>query len=407
MAEIQCNIGDGVDVNIRSIFYLILSFFSYIGDIILLYSLPTGFGIHKNNLSFTVLLFLIPALAIFLSTFLNGKLSKRIDRSNIDYGFILFFIAIVEVIIALTCLNINSDAYLVPLILIFVFIYAFTKEGIPRLFYVVAIYRYFCSDEEYKKIAGIDYALKILASFFGIFISSLLIKNQLWLYSLLIDSLSFLPLAFFLIFYARKNLSTANSKPKKTAHVKESFILKKIYRIVPLLSLGSCLFWPHLALLSGKLNVIVPWKATLLMGVMALPGLICGLLLSKITTYINSYKVIYILPLIYILSGLLFLAYPDITTLSLVMIFNGFITGVYWPLDYSFRNKMDSLELVKFNTNVTRGFSIAQAISCSFVVLLSSHSNFINMLIAALATLSVFYVIMIFTRIIKNENNFY
>ncbi|MCB0348257.1 MAG: hypothetical protein KDD37_05450, partial [Bdellovibrionales bacterium] len=334
---------------------------------------------HKNDLSYTALLFLIPAVAIYSSTFLNKKLQARVDRSNRDYGFLLLAIALVEILISIFCVIFFNTEFLVPLILSFVFLYAFSKEGIPRLLYVVSIYRYFCTDEEYKKIAGIDYALKILASFFGIFIASQLIRSETWIFSLLLDALTFIPLGAFLIFFAKDIVSEYKPVVPKEA-IKHNIVLEKIRLIVPLMSFGSCLFWPHLSMLSGKLNIIMPWQATVLISFLSLPGLLSGLLISKVVKHVEDKTIVCVLPVVYIISGLIFLTFPDIVTLSVVMLCNGFISGLYWPLDYSFRNKLSPSTLINFNTNITRKFSIAQVLSCAIVVMLAPSMNFILIL---------------------------
>lgn len=109
-------------------------------------------------------MWLFPSLSIFAATLLSPLIKKREDSARTDYSFILISVALIELIFAYLlrdkALSTENVLYLSSL---FVILYAFVKEGIPRIFYNISLFKYFFSEGDFTKAVGRKSFLDIVA----------------------------------------------------------------------------------------------------------------------------------------------------------------------------------------------------------------------------------------------------
>lgn len=369
------------DVISRLHVYLFCSFLSLTGDMLLLYALPTGLGLEWNDLRLTVLMFLVPAVSLYLASFFHGRVLKRYSRARSDYAFVLLGIAGIEILVAILSLLTRKPLYTALLVSVFVFLYAFSKEGLPRLLYTVSIYRYFTRPEDYDRALGLDHALGIVAAVIGAALAALLLRTKEWRLALILDALTFIVLGLAILLAGRDEapadeIQAATAAGAPALHAEADPNLHRIAFIVPCLSAASCLFWPHLSIFSENHHVAAAWRSTELIAFLCLPGLILGGFFDRIAAGLPKAWLLYALPGIYMASGLLFLTRMSPGALAFVILCNGLVQGLYWPADYSTRNQLPPKQLIAFNSMVLRRFSIAQFFSCLTVILLASSSRF-------------------------------
>jgi hypothetical protein len=190
-------------VNKKQIAFFVSSFTSSVGDSLLYFALPIGLGIERNSVKSSIILFFVPSIFMIISSFLAKKVSKRLNTARKDYSIILGFVALLEIGIAVAAINTESDPVKLALMVVFVSIYAFAKEGLPKLFYSVAMYRHFFNTEEYAKVVGFDRALSIAAWFVGTLVSGALLHFGKWEMALLFDGGTFFVLAGTLFFIGK------------------------------------------------------------------------------------------------------------------------------------------------------------------------------------------------------------
>src|SRR2546423_629907 len=92
----------------RQLAFLLSSFVSAVGDSLLVLAVPAGLGLETNDLRSAVLMWLIPAVAIFISTFMYKIVEKRKGSTRIDYGFLILAVALLELLIATASLFYTS-----------------------------------------------------------------------------------------------------------------------------------------------------------------------------------------------------------------------------------------------------------------------------------------------------------
>lgn len=361
----------------RTFIFLTSSFLSAIGDTLLEVAVPAGFGLETKDIRSAVLMWLIPAVAIYLSSFFKNIMISRANSIRTDYAKLLLSVSILEIIISFCSLELRSSAQTLVLITLFVFLYALAKEGIPRLLYLVAVYRFFIEPEGYTKIAGKNTGLNILAEFIGTVIAAFLVVRGHWRVSLVLDALSFVVFGL-AIYYCgidpnKKNTLKNNETENNIISEKsKSIIVNYIPVVVPLIFAVNALVWNYLPLLSEQILHFNAFHSILLISFLRIPGLFSGFFLSKISKFITIEHLIQTIPVLYIIFSLFFVLRPSFFSLSLLIIGNGIVSGAYWSADYSIRNKLNHTILVQYNTTVLRRLAIFQFIACCFAVFLYS-----------------------------------
>ena len=241
--------------------FLVFGSISTFGDTLLLFAVPNGLGLHFDDLRLSTLMWMFPAIAIFLSSYLSGVAKKRVGSSRIDYAIILTFIGTLEVLLWLSVKDSTDKFWVTVATSVFVLFYAFSKEGLPRLLVMVRMYDYFCKDaKRLPRVIGWKASVDVLASFLAIASSGFLIEKWSWMHSLIIDALTFFGFAFALWWFGSDVEVTPQSAPAPASDLGESSSgdasprktmlnadLKPIVVIVPLLfglsALGCCLLY--------------------------------------------------------------------------------------------------------------------------------------------------------------------
>ena len=372
---------------------------------VLLYALPTGIGLENQDLRFTAVMFLVPAIALFVASFLRTKVQSRIKSARKDYASVLILIAFMEIGLATWIGQIQSREFVLIAVGIFVFLYAFSKEGLPRLLYVVSVYRYFAKPSDYNRLLSLDYAVRVFGILVGTLIAALMLKSGDWRAALVYDSITFFILGGALLFFGIDEPALEPIESNSSQAVKSNIGLNlgRIAIIVPCLSAASCLFWPHISMLSQKFHVLDAWKSTTLIALLNFPALVLGLFLERITAVFAPKRMLLALPCFYALTGLLFLLSPSPLTLGLVIFANGLIQGLYWPIDYSQRNSLSNDQLVVFNSRVLRRFSVAQFASCLFVIIFATSVNLQFYLLGMLVLVFACSVLLLFRFVSHNK----
>jgi hypothetical protein len=349
------------------------------GDFLLLFAVPAGIGKEIGSLKPAVLMWLVPAIAVYFSTFLAQRIQNRETSARRDYAFVLIGLAALELCFAIMTIRFRNQASTVALVTCFVFLYAFAKEGIPRLLYVVAQYRYFVSAADYSRIAGKSQALNILAGLLGTAVAGILLTNSNWRLALLFDAVTFLVLGLTLLLFGkdpelsdRPVQAPTNVTDKHDRSVASDLVLplSLIYLGVGILVSTGSIVWNYVPLLSEQFRLMNAGQSVLIIGLFRLPGVLAGLVLTKITSKIAPLRLVKNLPWLYLFSSVSFLLVPFNLTLVLLALIQGLLMGVYWPVDYSFRNRLPHQELVRFNTRVLRRLAVLQFIGCIAVLVI-------------------------------------
>ena len=354
----------------RKIIFLFSSFLSTVGDMLLVFAVPAGLGLETNDIRSAVLMWLIPAVAMFLSSFLNKKIEGRPHSVRTDYGYLLVGIAVLELIISVLALKLKTPHQTLVLITGFVFLYAVAKEGIPRLLYLVAVYRFFVDQNGYTKMAGLSNGLNIFASFLGVAFAAFLISKGVWRVALIIDAVTFVVFGLAILLVGidapsgRTESPDAAKDSKNIEAVPLAGGLGTVAMVVPLLFGINALVWNYLPLLSQRFSVVGASTSILLISVLRLPGLLAGITLDKILKWLPLERLVRIVPTIYFSLSVVFIMWPHVITLALLIVAQGALSGIYWPSDFSIRNMMSHATQVQFNTIVLRRLAIFQFLAC-------------------------------------------
>ena len=359
----------------------------------MLFSIPTGLGLATGDIRMMVLMFLIPGVAIYLASFLRKKVSARQSKARTDYASLLLLIGIVEIIVAAAALMLDSS-YIIPICAIFVAIYAFSKEGIPRLLYSIDIYRYFADKEDRQKLVGLDQGAKVLAYFLGSLTAAVLIGEGSWQYGLLIDALTFV--IFGATLFLGKDpdaepTSTGESPPAEYGKELQTR-LSHIAIIIPLVSFITCLYAPYLSLISSNNELLSASTAVFVIGLINTPIMLFSIYWNRGGSPSRHQYLLYLLPFLYMLSGIMFLGFINTYTLIFAMVGGAIYSGLFFPADYHYRSQLKGYDLIRFNTSVTRRFSLMQVISCSIAFLLFTYAEVFEESALSLQVVTLFIV---------------
>lgn len=356
----------------RVLLFLIASFLSVLGDTVLLFVLPSGFGLEMGGVPSAVVLWLIPSFSIFLSSYLGTSVAGRASKARLDYAKLLFFLSFLEVLVFVLVWHWRGKWFTLFAVTLFVFFYSFAKEGIPRLFYLVSIYRYFVSTENYARIAGLNAGFNVLSIFLATLLSSWLVSKGDWRWSFLLDAITFILFGLTLLFFGRdtKDRVTESNQtnPDLNEGIKKS--LKSIIIVVPFLCGTSALVWNYLPLLAEKLNVTSTAHALFLMSYLRVPGMLAAFWFEKIQEWLGTELIVWFIPLLYCLLSVFFIITPNQITFVLFILSQGVVVGLYWPADFFVRNHLSPLLLVRFNTQVLRKMGLFQGLGCMMALFL-------------------------------------
>ena len=354
-------------MNNRIALFLFASFLSSVGDYLLLFAVPIGLGLETNDLRATVLMWLVPAVAVYLSSFFHRKIENRESSGRLDYVKIILSVAVLELVVAFAALSATNKGDVTLLVALFIFFYAFIKEGLPRLLYIVSVYKYFVYDDEYMKIAGLNHSLGIVAGLGGTFLAAMFIDSGDWKLALLVDGITFVIFGLAILFFGTNPKVENNGSEIKnvasTLDVNRNDLLW-ILTGVAILPIANSLVWNYLPILSGQYQLVSASTAIAMIALLRMPGMIGGFFLEKTSRVISVSKLIRVIPIVNTSVSILFVIFPSVLFMVLLSLVQGCVTAIYWLLDYTIRSKLPHKELVRFNVIALRRIAFFQFASC-------------------------------------------
>lgn len=364
--------------------FLAASFASTVGDTLLVFAVPIGLGLETGDLRSSVLMWLIPAIAVYFSSFLHSQVSKSAENARRNYAVLLIAVALLELIVAALVIDGRFNSYRTLLISIFIFGYAFIKEGVPRLLYVVSVYSYFVDAKDYAKAAGLNHGLNIAATLAGTLLASILISSGTWRWALAIDAATFLVLASALLMAGKDpkvNQSEANTDLPQS--IPKLPIFNYILITVTALPIANSLVWNYLPLFGERYSIVSASQGLYLIALLRLPGMVAGFNLTGMIKKLGSTRLILGIPAANIIASLAFVIFPSLASYCLLIIVQGFVSGVYWPTDYTKRSELPHVRLVPFNKHALRRIAVFQALACVAAIIIFGHQNEAQWLIPA------------------------
>ncbi|MGF1426412.1 MFS transporter [Kitasatospora sp. LaBMicrA B282] len=358
-------------------------FFSTMGDVLTVTAVPFGVGVETGKISYTVVFWLVPAFAVLGASLLGKRVSHRMATARVDYAKLLLAIAVMEVGISLLALRFHGRLATLVISVLFVSLYAFAKEGIPRLLYQVAMYRYFVRSEEYGQLAGRKAGLDVLAALTATLLASLVVDADTWRYVLLFDALTFVGLALTLWLAGQDPApepapatpapAATAGRPAVTGRPTVTAPLSAIARsgplavliAVPLFHGVNASFVNYLPLINPRLGLLAAGASITLLAVLRAPGMVLGLAYNRLSRRIPPQLWVLALPVVYVVATALFLWAPSLWSVGGVLLLGGLNTGVYAPSDAVIRNGIPTEHLVGFNVIVLRWLGVFQALACT------------------------------------------
>jgi MFS family permease len=343
---------------------------SAVGDAVLVFGLPAGLGLETSSWKAVIILWLIPAVSMLISSFLGGTISNRKATARRDNALLLMSIGLIEIFCGAVTFSSISKDNLILVTLAFVFFYAFAKEGIPKLFYNISIYRCFSDAANFNRLAGIANGLSILGTTIGTIAAALLISNQAWRWALIFDAATFIILGA-CIYYFGKDPEDQPSAPSFTqpsvtrqAALKTSSASQIILFSAPLIFGLNSIAWNHLPLLTEKLSINTVENGIFLIAALRLPGMLFSLFSDRIFRYIHPTKLAATAVALFSVSTILFSIFPSIWTYASLAVAQGLISGAYWSADTAIRNQLAHEELIHVSSKTLRRLALFQLAGC-------------------------------------------
>ena len=397
-------------MQVHQLVYLLINSLSSAGDKLLLYALPVGIGLESKDVRSTILMFLIPGIAMRVSAFFSGRIKARVGRSIEDYSKLIVLLAFFEIILAVLLINASSAEQKILFCSAFVFLYAFAKEGISRIFFNVNIYKEVFGNLQYEKIISIDQILQIIFSFFGIMLASYMITKDMWALSLAIDAITFIIFGVGL-YIIKKNVNKKNIKnnthEKKNIYKsnsnlnRELKLLPYILAVIPFTSFVSCLFMPYLSVLVDKYSLMPASKGILIIGIVYTIVAFLNLGFFRYNSFRIKKFVLILIPMFFLIVSLLFNYHPTMLSCFLVILFSSLYVSTFMTVDYSIRNNLPRSELIDFNTKALQRMSNAQIVSCGLALIIYSSINSRLIIMYVLSVCVLFYTIFTFKKIVS------
>ena len=392
----------------RIVYFLSASFVSSFGDMLLVFALPAGLGIATNDIRSTVLLWMIPAVAMYASSCCHNFISSRIGKARKDYAFLLIIISAIEAITSIIAIRTNNPLILIVSCSVFVFFYAFIKEGVTRVFYNVQVYRFFTTDENYAKLAGWHNAFEILAMTLGGIAAGFLVFSGTWKLALAIDALTFFLLGCILLIAGRdarpRSVSTS-TQSKIIFSVKEYyFLLKSINITMPLLFGLNALGWNYITLILDDLSIVNTSDAIYASTILQVPGMIVGANFGRLQSILPIFHFILTIPILFFLSVVIFFSFPAIEIFYFSAFLVGMVYGLLWPAERYVKSLMDDKTMINYNQMILKRLSIFQLLSCILSLFIFSLNKFNHAVVAS--SLVIFFLIIATRNIGFNVEKF-
>lgn len=372
--------------NWRALIFLTSSFISGMGDTILVTALPQGFGYETGKIQFSVIAWMVPAIAVFAASFLAKKVTKRHDSARTDYATILFGIAALEIVVAIMALFFTDQTSALILIIAFLVGYAFIKEGLPRLLYQITMYRFFAEDHEYNKLVGLKGALDVVAMLAGMLIAARLVSQGTWRIALILDATTFVIFGAVLWFVGRDYKAVKQTAEERSHRIKnlDRTSLLWVLMTLPFLHALNALFPNYFPMISQKMGFFDIGTSIIAIALLRMPGVISGIFFGRIQEKIPPRVWVRLLPVIYTVAGYLFLISPATGTMGLMVFFSGLNTGIFSSSDVLVRNQLSGQDLIHFNKLVLRWLAIFQFTACCISIWMYGRYEFNRPMIAIL-----------------------
>jgi len=352
-----------------SILYLIANFVSTFGDALLVLVLPVGLALELKDDRVAVFMWLIPAIAMFVASFFGKIVKDRSSSSVKDFSLILVCIGLLEVTLYLLIRSSDSIAAKFFYSIGFVALYAFSKEGIPKLLYNTSIYLYFVDGKNYGKYSISVGILNIAAYSLAAIVGAQICNLEHWRTVLLVDTMTFFVFAYILFTFARKEqFSPPSGSDKKADGSNYTYAVNPrrwIGMVVPMLFGINALAYNYFPIINDRLAIADSKNSLLEYGLVRAPALLLGVwLVAKIVRARAMHLLLLIIPTAYLICSFLYVAIPMQTSFTLLLVTQGLLSSIYWPIDSTFRAKIDGTHLVEFNTFVLRSLAIIQFVAC-------------------------------------------
>ncbi|MEV6986123.1 MFS transporter [Sphaerisporangium sp. NPDC051017] len=385
----------------RSRSFLIANFISTLGDVMVVTAIPFGVGLETGRIENTIIFWLVPALAVLGASFFGKRISRRKSTARVDYARLLMGIAVAEVVISLLTLLFRGPISTLVISTLFVALYAFAKEGIPRILYQVAMYRYFVKAEEYARLAGLKAGLDIVAALGAILFSAAVVASGTWRYVLLFDALTFVVLSVTMwkvgrdpesvapVPIAEKTTTRSGAAPDLRAG------LVSVLIAIPLFHGVNAAFVNYLPLINQELGVMAASTSITLLAVLRAPGMLLGLGFDKIRKYVPARTWTTFLPVAYVLIALTYLASPNVWSVYALLFLGGLNVGVFAPSDAIIRNEIPEAHLVGFNVIVLRWLGVFQALACLSALAVFRTLTVHTGLLAIIVVASVVFAVLL------------
>ncbi|AVT38329.1 hypothetical protein C6W10_19905 [Plantactinospora sp. BB1] len=381
--DLRAVAGDGLRVTARGRWFLGASFLSSLGDVLVVTAVPFGVGSETGRIQFSVVFWLVPALAVLVASFAGRHLARRVGTARLDYAMLLLGIAAVEVMISLLTLWLRGTLETLILSIVFVALYAFAKEGIPRLFYQVAVYRYFVDGDEYGRLAGMKAGLDIAAALVATVVAAAIVATNTWRYAFLFDAVTFVVLAATLWFAGR---DAAPERPAPTDDTGEPAAAPRVSPAlrtgliavlvaIPLFHGVNAAFVNYLPLLNKEFGVMAASTSILLLAVLRLPGMLLGLAYDRVRRWASPRTWATALPIVFVAVAATYLIQPNVWSVYGLLLLGGLNIGVFGPSDAVIRNQIPGPYLIGFNVIVLRWLGVFQALACVGAMLVFTYGG--------------------------------
>ena len=352
-----------------SILYLLANFVSTFGDALLVLVLPVGLSLELKDDRVAVFMWLIPSIAMFVASYFSKLVKDRTRSSVKDYSLILVAIGFLEVILYLLVRSSENISNKFFFSIAFVALYAFSKEGIPKLLYNTSIFLYFVDGKNYGKYSLSAGILNIAAYSLAAVIGAQLCSIEHWRSVLLVDTLTFFVFAYVLYTFASKEQFEAPSEDDKKVDGKDYAYpispQRWIGMIVPVIFGINALGWNYFPIINERLGITDSKHSLLEYALVRAPALFLGLwLVAKIVKNRALFLLLVFIPAGYLFCNFLYVTVPLRPSFTLLLVVQGFLSSIYWAIDSTFRAKLPPGQLVEFNTFVLRSLAIIQFVAC-------------------------------------------
>ncbi|EDM66666.1 hypothetical protein PE36_03099 [Moritella sp. PE36] len=348
--------------------FLGISFLSSFGDSLLVIALPIGIGVETGDIRIALIAWLVPSLAMFISSFFGKIVKQRKHTERKDYALLLLAISCIEIFFGGLVFVLTEKWSMIILIAGFVFLYAITKEGITRLIYNVSIYKFFCDDENYTKVSGRKAGLDIVAGILGVLMASYLISTGDWRFALIIDALTFLLLSLCLLYVGHdvKNKEAIIGEVENTKKVTSSVKIQIFWVALgmPLLHAVNASYAYFQSLIVERADIMTAAQSVLIMTLLRLPSLIGGFYFERIIKVMSLVRIVSFFPCAYLLASIIFIMYPSMYTMLTTMFLGGISIGLYNPACVNILNSIERHQAVEANIIILRAIGLFQGIAC-------------------------------------------